>query len=44
MLYGSGIPIAYFGHPWIAAMLYVLVAVLWFAPDPRIETRLDGRK
>ena len=44
LLYGVGIPVAYFGHPWVAAMLYVLVALLWFAPDPRIETRLDARK
>src|SRR5215831_9173723 len=44
LLYGVGIPVAFFGHPWVAATLYVLVALLWFAPDPRIETRLDARK
>jgi TMEM175 potassium channel family protein len=44
MLYGVGIPIAYFGHPWVAATLYVFVALLWFAPDPRIETKLDAGK
>jgi uncharacterized membrane protein len=42
-LYVAGIPVAFFGHPWIAAMFYVLVALLWFAPDPRIETRMGGR-
>jgi uncharacterized membrane protein len=42
LLYAVGIPVAYFGHPRIAASLYVLVALLWFAPDPRIETRLDS--
>jgi uncharacterized membrane protein len=42
LLYAVGIPVAYFGHPWVAATLYVLVAFLWLAPDPRIETRLKG--
>jgi hypothetical protein len=44
VLYALGIPVAYFGHPRIAATLYVFVALLWFAPDPRIETKLDARK
>ncbi len=26
-----------FERPWISEVLYVLVAVMWFAPDPRIE-------
>jgi uncharacterized membrane protein len=29
-----------FVHPWIACGLYVLVAVLWFIPDRRIEKTL----
>ena len=40
LLYATGIPVAFFGHPWVAGTLYVLVALLWLAPDPRIETRL----
>jgi uncharacterized membrane protein len=43
LLYAVGIPVAFFGHPWIAAAFYVLVALLWFAPDPRIETRMDEK-
>ena len=30
-----------FVRPWIAQMLYVAGALLWFAPDPRIERALD---
>jgi uncharacterized membrane protein len=29
-------------HPWLSVCLYVAVAVLWFIPDRRIETRLAG--
>jgi uncharacterized membrane protein len=35
-LYALGIAAAFF-HPWIAESLYVLVAIIWFIPDPRIE-------
>ena len=28
---------AAFVRPWIAESLYVLVAVIWFIPDPRLE-------
>jgi uncharacterized membrane protein len=28
-------------RPWIAAALYVLVALMWLVPDRRIESRLD---
>jgi uncharacterized membrane protein len=28
---------AAFARPWVSDVLYVLVAVLWFVPDPRIE-------
>ena len=35
-LYFIAIPLA-FVSPWIASSLYVLVAVLWFVPDRRIE-------
>jgi uncharacterized membrane protein len=40
LLYAIGIPVAFFGHPRIAGALYVMVALLWLAPDRRIETRL----
>jgi uncharacterized membrane protein len=31
---------AAFYRPWIAVALYVLVAVMWFIPDSRIESRI----
>jgi hypothetical protein len=34
------IPLA-FVSAWIAIGLYVLVALIWLVPDPRIESRLD---
>jgi uncharacterized membrane protein len=37
--YAVAIPLS-FVHPWIACGLYVLVAVLWFIPDRRIEKTL----
>ena len=42
MLYLAAIPVAFF-IPLIAAGLYVLVALLWFIPDPRIERKLENR-
>jgi uncharacterized membrane protein len=38
-LYAAAIPLA-FVHQWLSDALYVLVAVMWFAPDPRIERSL----
>ena len=38
-LYVAAIPLA-FVHQWIADGIYVLVALIWLAPDPRIESRL----
>jgi uncharacterized membrane protein len=35
-LYVSAVPLA-FVHPWIAAAIYVGVALLWLVPDRRIE-------
>jgi uncharacterized membrane protein len=29
-----------FVNPWVSCALYVLVAVIWFIPDPRIERAL----
>ena len=39
VLYAVAIPLA-FVNPWIAVSLYVLVAVLWFVPDRRMEKAL----
>ena len=35
-MYAAGIPLA-FVSPWIAVVLYVVVALIWFVPDRRIE-------
>jgi uncharacterized membrane protein len=44
VLYLIAIPSA-FVHQWIAGAIYVLVALLWLVPDPRIERALsEGRK
>jgi TMEM175 potassium channel family protein len=37
LIYVSAIPLA-FVHPWIALTLYVVVAMIWFIPDRRIES------
>ena len=37
MTYAVAIPLA-FVHPWIAIALYVLIALMWFIPDRRIES------
>lgn len=39
LLYASAIVLA-FVNPWIADALYVLVALMWLVPDPRIEQRI----
>ena len=41
VLYIAAIPLAFIST-WIAGMLYVIVVILWFIPDNRIE-RLQGR-
>ena len=38
-LYGAAIPLA-FARTWIAAGVFVLVALIWLVPDRRIEARL----
>jgi uncharacterized membrane protein len=40
LLYAAAIPVAFF-KPWAAAAIYVLVALIWLVPDPRIESRLE---
>jgi uncharacterized membrane protein len=42
VIYASAIPLA-FVRPWIAAALYVAVALIWLVPDRRIESRLQHR-
>lgn len=39
LLYTAGIGLA-FVRPWLADAVYVLVALMWLVPDPRIEARL----
>jgi len=43
VLYLAAIPLA-FVSPWIACGLYVLSALLWLIPDPRIEQKLEKRE
>jgi uncharacterized membrane protein len=39
LLYAAAIPLS-FVHSWIACAIYVLVAIIWFIPDRRIEKAL----
>jgi uncharacterized membrane protein len=39
LLYVVGVPMAFINR-WVAGAIYVLVAVIWFIPDRRIEDRL----
>jgi uncharacterized membrane protein len=39
VIYAAGIAVA-FSRPWIACGFYVLVAVMWLLPDPRIEKKI----
>lgn len=40
LLYAAAIPISLLGLPLVAFVLYVVVALLWFVPDRRIEQAL----
>ena len=40
VIYAAAIPLA-FALPWIAGAFYVIVAIMWLIPDPRIERRLS---
>jgi uncharacterized membrane protein len=42
LLYLAAIPLA-FVSSWIAGGMYVLAALLWLIPDPRIERKLEKR-
>ena len=37
LIYLAAIPLA-FVRPWIAISLYILIALMWFVPDRRIES------
>jgi uncharacterized membrane protein len=39
LLYALAIPLAFI-NPWFSCALYVLVAIIWLIPDPRIERTL----
>jgi uncharacterized membrane protein len=39
LFYAMAIPLA-FVNSWISCELYVLVAIMWLTPDPRIERSL----
>jgi uncharacterized membrane protein len=41
VIYASAIGLS-FVRPWIADVLYAVVAVLWFVPDRRIEGKVTG--
>jgi uncharacterized membrane protein len=36
VIYALAIPLAYVS-PWISGALYLIVAIIWLIPDPRIE-------
>jgi uncharacterized membrane protein len=38
-LYAIAIPLA-FVRPWLSQAIYVIVALMWFVPDRRIESTL----
>ncbi len=42
LAYASAIPLSLFVSPWLGVALYAAVAMLWFAPDRRIEHKLGG--
>jgi uncharacterized membrane protein len=39
LTYAAAIALA-FVHPWIFCALYIVVAVIWLFPDPRIERKI----
>lgn len=40
VLYAAAIPLA-FVRPWIAAAIYIIVAIMWLIPDRRIERKIQ---
>ena len=41
VIYTAAIPLSFVSR-WIAFSLYVIVAVMWVLPDPRIEKKLNN--
>ena len=41
-IYAAAVPLA-FVKPWIAGACYVIVAIMWLLPDPRIERKVTRR-
>ncbi|MBL7702703.1 MAG: DUF1211 domain-containing protein [Ferruginibacter sp.] len=42
VLYMTGIGCSFI-HPWIGFSFYVIVAIIWFTPDRRIEKRIEQK-
>jgi uncharacterized membrane protein len=42
ILYAVAIPLSFINQ-WLALSLYVLVALMWFIPDRRIEKNINSR-
>ena len=40
--YVVAIPLAFVVRPWIAYLLYILVAIMWLIPDKRIERKMSS--
>jgi uncharacterized membrane protein len=40
VVYATAIPLS-FVRPWIAFACYIMVAIMWLVPDPRIEKKLN---
>jgi uncharacterized membrane protein len=41
LFYAAAIPLA-FVRPWMAVAIYVVVALIWLVPDPRIERQIGA--
>ncbi len=41
--YAIAMPLALVGWSWIAGALLILVALIWFFPDPRIERVIEEK-
>jgi uncharacterized membrane protein len=39
VIYAAAIPLA-LGRPWFAGACYIIVAIMWLIPDPRIERKV----
>ena len=39
--YACAIPLAFVNH-WVATAIYIIVALVWLVPDPRIEQRISA--